>query len=93
MGLQKSLLSDYIGITKQLIGLQKKTVGLHLGLQKKTVGLHSGLQKKTVGIIIPYRRSVGHICSPGCGCECECGCACGCGQDCRYAQLIDGKGL
>ena len=67
MGLQKSLLSDYIGITKQLIGLQKKTVGLHLGLQKKTVGLHSGLQKKTVGIIIPYRRSVGHICSPGGG--------------------------
>ena len=53
MGLQKSLLSDYIGITKQLIGLQKITVGLHLGLQKKTVGLHSGLQKKNVGIIIP----------------------------------------
>ena len=45
------------------MGLQKVYSRITFGLQKKTVGLDWGLQRKTVGIIIPYRRSVGHICA------------------------------
>ena len=53
MGLQKSLLSDYIGITKQIIGFQKKKLSdysLHSGLQKKPSDYTRDYKKRPSGL-------------------------------------------
>ena len=67
LGLQNAYLGITFGIT---VGLQwdykknnritKKMLGLYWDYSKSPSGITNG----TVGIIFPYRRSIGHICSP-----------------------------